>query len=110
MGTDLVRYHVYILLYRMGDDCVRYHDFTYCMYISLLQDGDFAELPPDVLERLLRRPEDLEEQAVGNIAKYKNKMLRLLEVCVFFSFRLFINVSLYWTCFHIGFLNLSHFF
>lgn len=55
---------------------------TFHLYISLLQDGDFAELPPDVLERLLRRPEDLEEQAVGNIAKYKNKMLRLLEVCV----------------------------
>ena len=47
----------------------------------LFQDGEFAsELPPDVLERLLRRPEDLEEQAVGNIGKYKNKMLRLLEV------------------------------
>lgn len=60
------------------------------LYISLLKDGDFAELPPDVLERLLRRPEDLEEQAVGNIAKYKNKMLRLLEVCV----SIFINVSL----------------
>lgn len=55
--------------------------YTFHLYISLLQDGDFAELPPDVLERLLRRPEDLEEQAVGNIAKYKNKMLRLLEVC-----------------------------
>lgn len=110
MGTDLVRYHVYILLYRMGDDCVKYHDFTYCMYISLLQDGDFAELPPDVLERLLRRPEDLEEQAVGNIAKYKNKMLRLLEVCVFFLSGYLLMWVCNEQCIHIGFLNLSHFF
>ena len=49
----------------------------------LLQDEDaIPELPPEVLERLLRRPEDLPDQVTENVVKYKNKMLRMLEVCL----------------------------
>jgi hypothetical protein len=38
------------------------------------------ELPPETLERLVRRPEDLSSKVMENIRKYKNNMLRLLEV------------------------------
>lgn len=38
------------------------------------------ELPPETLERLVRRPEDLSSKVTENIRKYKTNMLRLLEV------------------------------
>jgi proline dehydrogenase len=38
------------------------------------------ELPAEVLERLIVRPEDLPEQVEKNIRKYKVNLLRMLEV------------------------------
>jgi hypothetical protein len=46
-----------------------------------LQEEEMTEeLPPETLERLVRRPEDLSSKVTENIRKYKNNMLRLLEV------------------------------
>lgn len=38
------------------------------------------ELPAEVLERIITRPEDLPEQVEKNIRKYKVNLLRMLEV------------------------------
>ncbi|KAK7500075.1 hypothetical protein BaRGS_00008622, partial [Batillaria attramentaria] len=38
-----------------------------------------GELPVEVLERLIKRPEDMSPQAENQIAMYKDKMLRILE-------------------------------
>ena len=38
-----------------------------------------AELPPEVIERLIKRPEDLPAHVVQNILKFKDRMLRLME-------------------------------
>ena len=40
------------------------------------------ELTFDVVERLVRRPEDLEEQAAADIKAFKDKLLRMFEVRV----------------------------
>ncbi len=39
-----------------------------------------SELPPEVIERLVRRPEDLPTHVEDNIKTYKSNMLRILEV------------------------------
>ena len=45
------------------------------------QDGEIIpELPAEVLERIITRPEDLPEQVEKNIRKYKINLLRILEV------------------------------
>ena len=38
-----------------------------------------AELPPEIIERLIKRPEDLPAHVVENIRKFKSNMLRILE-------------------------------
>ena len=38
-----------------------------------------SELPPEVIERLVRRPEDLPTHVEDNIKTYKSNMLRILE-------------------------------
>ena len=48
---------------------------------TIFQDEEPAiELPLEVLERLIKRPEDLPEQVEENLGKYKTNMLRILEV------------------------------
>lgn len=48
------------------------------MYYVDEQD-ELAELPPEIIERLIKRPEDLPVHVVQNIVKYKDRMLRILE-------------------------------
>jgi hypothetical protein len=50
-----------------------------CYCILFLQESEFRDLPPEVIERLLHRPEDLVQHVEENIRIYKNNMLRLLE-------------------------------
>ncbi|XP_059153856.1 adenylate kinase 9-like isoform X2 [Physella acuta] len=38
-----------------------------------------TELPLEVIKRLVKRPEDMQEQVTNSIDKYKNQMLRILE-------------------------------
>ena len=47
---------------------------------AIQEEEMIEELPPETLERLVRRPEDLPEKVGDNIRKYKTNMLRLLEV------------------------------
>ncbi|XP_041351641.1 adenylate kinase 9-like isoform X3 [Gigantopelta aegis] len=42
-------------------------------------DESSIRLPPEVVERLITRPDDLPEQVEQNIRNYKNNMLRMLE-------------------------------
>ena len=48
-----------------------------------MEEEEEAEmgLSPEVLERLVRRPEDLPTHVEENITRYKKNMLRILEVC-----------------------------
>ena len=48
------------------------------LYLGLFQ-GESNELSPETIGRLIRRPEDLEENVEKGIGMYKDKMLRLLE-------------------------------
>ncbi|XP_050391523.2 adenylate kinase 9 [Patella vulgata] len=43
------------------------------------EETEEETLPQELLERLIRRPEDIEQQVEDNILKYKNNMLRILE-------------------------------
>ena len=47
-----------------------------------MEEEEEAEvgLSPEVLERLVRRPEDLPTHVEENITRYKKNMLRILEV------------------------------
>jgi len=52
-------------------------------YVSLIQDEELLpDLPAEVMERIITRPEDLPEQVTSNIQKYKKNILRLLEVSI----------------------------
>lgn len=65
------------------------------MYSFAIQEEEMIEeLPPETLERLVRRPEDLPEKVGDNIRKYKTNMLRLLEVLKTISF--FASISTEW--------------
>lgn len=44
-----------------------------------LDEEPVIELPLEVLERLIKRPEDMAEQVEENLGKYKTNMLRILE-------------------------------
>jgi hypothetical protein len=48
--------------------------------IMVLKDEFFTELPPDIVERLVVRPEDLEQNVVEQIKVFKEAALRILEV------------------------------
>lgn len=48
--------------------------------LLLWQDGASAELAPEIVERLIRRPEDLPSHVTQHIKRYKTNMLRILEV------------------------------
>jgi hypothetical protein len=50
---------------------------VYCLF---LQEEGGADLPLEILERLIRRPEDLTPQLEANLEGYKDKMLRIAEV------------------------------
>ena len=49
-------------------------------YICTKDEEPVIELPLEVLERLIKRPEDLPKQTEENLGKYKTNMLRILEV------------------------------
>lgn len=61
---------------------------------AIQEEEMIEELPPETLERLVRRPEDLPEKVGDNIRKYKTNMLRLLEVLKTISF--FASISTEW--------------
>ena len=44
------------------------------------QEEEEGPLSPEVLERLIKRPEDLPTHVQENINKYKKNILRILEV------------------------------
>ena len=45
-----------------------------------IQEAEIPELDPEIVERLIQRPEDLPTHAKEHIKKYKTNMLRILEV------------------------------
>ena len=42
-------------------------------------DPDFPVLPPEIIQRLLRRPEDMVDNVGETLRRYKTNALRLLE-------------------------------
>ena len=52
------------------------------LFALLQEDG----LPADVIERLVRRPEDLPTHVEDNIMTYKSNVLRILEVILNVTF------------------------
>ncbi len=45
-----------------------------------LKDDFFTELPPDIVERLVTRPEDIEPNVLKQVQVFKEAALRILEV------------------------------
>jgi hypothetical protein len=46
-----------------------------------------TELPPEVIERMVKRPEDLPGHVAENIKMYKSNILPMLEVCFYLTRR-----------------------
>lgn len=46
---------------------------------ELKGDADFPQLPPEIIQRLLRRPEDMVDSVGETLRRYKTNALRLLE-------------------------------
>ena len=44
------------------------------------EEGEEEALEAEILERLIRRPEDITSHVTDNIQKYKSNMLTILEV------------------------------
>ena len=58
------------------------HNQLFSLFLRYFNCVNFQDegLPPEVIERLVRRPEDLPAHVEHNIKIYKSNALRILEV------------------------------
>ena len=81
--------------------CLVTHQF-YFPFQNFNEDEDEEGFPEEIKARLVTRPEDLPENAAASIQRYKDLMLRMLEVQYIYN-----NAAHFSTSYFAGSLNNS---
>ena len=68
---------------------------TTIFFFIVKEEEEREEITPELVARLVTRPEDLPQNVATSIKKYRDMMLRTLEVCNMFTVHIVPQLDLY---------------